>query len=103
METLLLHKRMAFTPRYGPVALLLFVSVILYGILLSLGSLLISENEVLYFSSAETLKMIFYAFVENFGFRQVMSAIRVTAYVSFLFKEKSWGEMRRKGFTGGGK
>ncbi|MFO7850368.1 MAG: glycosyltransferase [Spirochaetia bacterium] len=87
----------------GPVALLLFISVILYGILLSLGSLLISENEVLYFSTPETFKIIFYAFVENFGFRQVMSAIRVTAYVSFLFKEKSWGEMKRKGFTGGGK
>jgi hypothetical protein len=85
----------------GPVALLLFIVVILYGILISIGSLLISENEVLYFSVPETLKIIGYAVIENFGFRQLMSSIRVTAYVSFLFKEKSWGEMERTGFASG--
>ncbi len=138
IESVLLHKRMAFNPRYGPVgyvafpyfiifellgpfleifgylnlgisvafglisppvALLLFIAVILYGILVSLGSLLISENEILYFSVPETFLIILYAILENFGFRQVMSGIRVTAYVAFLFKEKSWGAMERKGFS----
>ena len=80
------------------VAMLLFITVILYGILISVGSLLISENEILYFNNRETLLIILYAIVENFGFRQVISAIRVTAYVAYLFKEKPWGTMERKGF-----
>lgn len=83
------------------VALLLFITVILYGILISVGSLLISENEILYFSNRETLLILLYAVVENFGFRQVMSAIRVTAYVAYLFKQKSWGTMERIGFSDG--
>ncbi len=83
------------------VALLLFITVILYGILISIGSLLISENEILYFSNRETVLILLYAVLENFGFRQVMSAIRVTAYVSYLFKQKAWGAMERKGFSNG--
>lgn len=138
MESIVLHKKMLLTPRYGPVglvafpyfiifellgpfleiygyinlilglalgivnsqiALLLFITVILYGILISIGSLLISENEILYFNNRETFTIILYAIVENFGFRQVLSGIRVTAYISYLFKQKSWGAMERKGFT----
>lgn len=85
----------------GGVALLLFTAVIMYGILISVGSLIISENEVLYFSSRETILIVLYGILENFGFRQIMSMIRVTAYITFMFKEKSWGVMERKGMGSG--
>ena len=81
----------------GPTALLLFTAVILYGMLISIASLLISEHEVLYFSIRETFLIVLYGILENFGFRQIMSMIRVTAYVEFIFKEKSWGAMDRRG------
>jgi peptidoglycan-N-acetylglucosamine deacetylase len=83
------------------VVLLLFIAVILYGILISVGSILIAEHEVLYFSTKETLIIFLYAFLENFGFRQFMGMLRFFAYLSFLFKNKEWGEMVRKGFQGG--
>ena len=58
---------------------------------------MIAENDVLYFNYKETFQLIGYAVLENFGFRQMMSFVRVFAYVSFLFKEKSWGVMERSG------
>lgn len=79
--------------------LLLLVSVILLGIIISLASLVISENGIVYFSAGETLVLILFAVFENFGFRQIMSSIRVFSYVSFLFKEKGWGTMVRTGFS----
>ena len=79
------------------IAMLLFFAVIMYGMLISIGSLIISENEILYFNTRETVLIVLYGILENFGFRQIMSMIRVTAYVTFMFKEKSWGVMERKG------
>ena len=84
----------------GYIALILFVAVIMYGMLISIGSLIISENEILLFNTRETFLIILYSILENFGFRQLMSMIRVTAYISFIFKEKSWGVMERKGLGG---
>lgn len=83
------------------IAMLLFIAVIMYGMLISIGSLIISENEILYFNTRETVLIVLYGILENFGFRQVMSMIRVTAYVTFMFKEKSWGVMERKGLGTG--
>ena len=82
-----------------PLVLLLLVSVILLGIIISLASLVISENGIVYFSAGETLILLLFAVIENFGFRQIMSSIRVFSYVSFLFKEKGWGTMVRTGFS----
>ena len=82
-----------------PLVLLLLVSVVLLGIIISLASLVIAENGIVYFRAGETLLLLVFAVIENFGFRQIMSSIRVFSYVSFLFKEKGWGTMVRTGFS----
>lgn len=78
--------------------LFMFVSIIMYGILISLASLLFSENDVVYFRFKELLMITLAAFIENFGYRQVVSMARVFAYVEGLFKSKGWQKLERKGF-----
>jgi cellulose synthase/poly-beta-1,6-N-acetylglucosamine synthase-like glycosyltransferase len=104
IESVLLHKKMPANPRFGAVGLLAFPYFFLFELIepflefygyvnlfISIGSLIISENEILYFNTRKTVLIVLYGVLENFGFRQVMSMIRVTVYVTFMFKEKSWG------------
>jgi cellulose synthase/poly-beta-1,6-N-acetylglucosamine synthase-like glycosyltransferase/HEAT repeat protein len=81
------------------IAGLLFVSIILMGILISVSSLYLAEKESDYFTFKELAVLVFYAFIENFGLRQLISFWRVTGYVNSLKKPKGWGKMERKGFA----
>ncbi|MEA1973401.1 MAG: glycosyltransferase family 2 protein, partial [Candidatus Cloacimonadota bacterium] len=45
------------------------------------------------------LKMIFYAIMENLGYRQLSVFWRIKAFWSIIRKEKGWGRMVRKGFA----
>jgi peptidoglycan-N-acetylglucosamine deacetylase len=83
-------------------ALLLFSATILMGIFVSLCSLLIAEKEVNYFSRKDFFILLFFSFIENIGFRQAMSFIRVIGYINSLKKPKGWGKMVRKGFSNKG-
>jgi cellulose synthase/poly-beta-1,6-N-acetylglucosamine synthase-like glycosyltransferase len=82
-----------------PLAMLLFVSTIVFGITISTASLAIGEFHVVYFSWRETAKLLAFSMLENFGYRQVMSFSRVTAYFTTLLGKQSWGAMKRKGFS----
>ena len=82
------------------IALLLFASTILMGILISVSSLYLAEKESDYFSFKELAILVLYAFMENFGVRQLISLWRVTGYINSLKKPKGWGKMERKGFAG---
>lgn len=82
------------------VALLLFISTILLGIVISLASLYLAEKETDYFSLNELAILIAYAIAENFGPRQIISLWRVTGYINSLKTPKGWGKMERKGFAG---
>lgn len=82
-------------------ALLLFISTILLGILISMASVLIAERQISYFSYRDTLKLLAIAFLENFGPRQIFSMWRVLGYFSAMKKPKGWGKMERKGFASG--
>ena len=84
------------------VALLLFVSNVLMGTLISLASLLIAEQETRYFTGRENAVLVFYALLENFGFRQLVSFWRVSGFISSLKKSRGWGKMERRGFGGSG-
>jgi cellulose synthase/poly-beta-1,6-N-acetylglucosamine synthase-like glycosyltransferase len=84
-------------------ALMLFITNILMGILISTASLLYAEREVVNFKIKETFLLIFFAFIENFGFRQIISFFRVMGYISSLTKSKGWGKMERRGFQVGAK
>lgn len=79
-------------------ALLLFVSSIFMGILISMGSVLIAERQLYYFNYRDTLKMLLIAFIENFGPRQIFSLWRVLGFLNAMKKPTGWGKMERKGF-----
>jgi hypothetical protein len=51
------------------IALILFVTTILMGILISVSSLLIAEKNVEHFSLGEIGILMVYAFIENFDLR----------------------------------
>jgi cellulose synthase/poly-beta-1,6-N-acetylglucosamine synthase-like glycosyltransferase len=84
-----------------PIALLIFSANILMGIIISLMGLLISRwhERTNYFSFREVLVLMFYAFLENFGVRQVISMWRIGGYINSMKKPKGWGKMVRKGFS----
>ncbi len=81
------------------VLLLLFASTIVFGTAISTASLAIGEFRVMYYSPRETIKLLVFSILENFGFRQVMSIARVFAYFSILLGSRGWGLMKRKGFS----
>ena len=83
-------------------ALLLFVSTIFMGVLISMASVLIAERQIYYFNYRDTLKMLAIALLENFGPRQVFSMWRVFGFLSAMKKPKGWGKMERKGFGASG-
>jgi len=84
------------------IALLLFVSTVLMGILISLSSLLIAEKDTEYFTLKEIFVLIFYAIIENFGPRQLFSFWRVAATLRMLWIAEGWGKLERKGFAAPG-
>jgi cellulose synthase/poly-beta-1,6-N-acetylglucosamine synthase-like glycosyltransferase len=79
-------------------AMLLFLSTILMGVVISMGSVLIAERQLTYFNMRDTLKMLAIALVENFGPRQIFSMWRVLGFFSAMRSPKGWGKMERKGF-----
>jgi cellulose synthase/poly-beta-1,6-N-acetylglucosamine synthase-like glycosyltransferase len=81
-----------------PIALALFTSTILLGILVSLASLFISEFDRALYSNKDMNKLIGMAIIENFGVRQVISLWRVSAYFSSMRKNRGWGAQVRTGF-----
>lgn len=81
------------------IALLLFVSTVLLGILVSLASLLIAEKDKEYFKGRDIAVLIIYCILENFGLRQLFSLWRVGATIRMLWKTEGWGKLERKGFA----
>ena len=84
----------------GEIALLLFCATVMLGIFVSIASLVIAEQEVNYLSVKDVFKLIGYAVVEHFGFRQLMSMWRVVGYINILRGSSGWGAMVRQGFAG---
>lgn len=79
--------------------MLMFTVVVLFGSLISLVSLILSENGIVYFRRAEVLRLIWVTFIESFGYRQLMGWVRVFASVGMLYKTKGWQKLERKGFS----
>lgn len=79
-------------------AVLLFLSTVLMGTLISVLSLLIAERDLNYFSYKDIFTLIFYAIAENFGPRQLFSFWRIGGYFNILKKPQGWGKLERKGF-----
>jgi cellulose synthase/poly-beta-1,6-N-acetylglucosamine synthase-like glycosyltransferase len=79
-------------------ALLLFTTTILLGILVSVSSVFISEFDREMYRSKDVARLLYMAVVENFGIRQIISLWRVTAFFSAMRKNRGWGAQVRKGF-----
>ncbi|PKL23897.1 MAG: hypothetical protein CVV47_11550 [Spirochaetae bacterium HGW-Spirochaetae-3] len=80
---------------------IMFSAVLLFGLLISTVSLMLSERGVVYFRRRELAALLGYSVIENFGFRQLMGWVRVFSSVSMLVKNKGWQKLERKGFSSG--
>jgi len=79
-------------------AVLFLTVAVIFGIVLSLGSLVLEE---LSFRKYPKISHIFILFIisimENFGYRQIHSWWRLKGTLDFLRGKKQWGKMERKG------
>jgi len=81
-----------------PFAIVFLSAAVLFGMILSISSILCEEFTYRrYPKLKDIMLMILFAFVENFGFRQVHMWWRLNGIMDFLKGNKSWGEMTRKG------
>ena len=81
-----------------PSIAVIFTASVLLGIFVSLCSLFIAEYRTQYYSAKDKIILIFYAFIENFGFRQILGLVRLKGYISSLRNVSGWGKMERKGY-----
>ena len=81
-------------------ALLLFLATVMFGILISMASILIAERNIVYFSYKDNLRLLVTAFAESFGPREFFSFWRVLGYFNAMKKPTGWGKADRKGFGG---
>jgi cellulose synthase/poly-beta-1,6-N-acetylglucosamine synthase-like glycosyltransferase len=83
-----------------PVAVLFFITAILMGILLSIISLLFEEMTFhKYDKLSEKLSLVFYAFLENFGYKQLHTFWRLRGIIDLILKKEGWGSQKRKNFS----
>ncbi len=80
------------------IVLAIFTASILFGVIISLSSLFMSEKELQMMNKRETLILLIYAIIENFGYRQLISMHRVYSSFSALRESGTWGTQKRKGF-----
>ena len=81
-------------------AWLFFSVALLYGVLLSAWAILLEEITFRrYRHRADVLRLLFYAVVEGFGYRQITLWFRLKAFWKVLRGDTRWGAMRREGFA----
>lgn len=76
----------------------IFTASIAFGMMISLSSLYMMERESLMLNKKETLLLILYAIIENFGYRQLISLQRVSSAFKAIKESGTWGAQKRKGF-----
>ncbi|MEA2004927.1 MAG: glycosyltransferase [Acidobacteriota bacterium] len=82
-----------------PFALTFFTLAIIYGIFLSLMAILLEELSHFRYPAVSNLFIIsIFSFLENILYRQFLTAVRVKAFIDFIFRKKEWGELKKKGF-----
>jgi cellulose synthase/poly-beta-1,6-N-acetylglucosamine synthase-like glycosyltransferase len=80
-------------------AWLFFCAAVLYGTLLSAWAVLLEEVTFRRYESArDVVRLLMYALVEAFGYRQMTVWFRVKAFWKLLRGDKDWGVMQREGF-----
>jgi len=77
---------------------LLFILLsLMYGAVLSVGGVLLEELTFRrYPRASDLLRLLLYALLENFGYRQMTVFYRVEGFVQYLFGRKKWELMRHE-------
>jgi hypothetical protein len=71
-----------------------------YGTLFSLGSVLLEEATLRRYPKARHLMiLVFYAVIENFGYRQMITFIRAQGVLRYFFGFRGWERVAHKGIT----
>jgi cellulose synthase/poly-beta-1,6-N-acetylglucosamine synthase-like glycosyltransferase len=79
---------------------LFFIVAIVYGMLFSVGAVLLEEISFHRYPRARDLfKLIMYAVLENFGYRQMTVLWRIKGIIDYIRGVESWGTMQRTGFV----
>ena len=87
-------------------AIIFFLVLVLYGIIISTFSVLLEElTYSKYPKPTHLIQLFFIATVENFGYRQMTVFWRFLGTIEYIFGKRNWGKMKKKGFnsTGAGK
>lgn len=80
--------------------ILFLVSSILYGVILSIGAVLLEEYTFSKYPSIKQLfKLSLYGVLENFGYRQMTTFFRIDAIIRFKKFKNSWGKIKRESFS----
>ncbi|HZN55952.1 MAG TPA: glycosyltransferase [Candidatus Polarisedimenticolaceae bacterium] len=79
---------------------LMFVAVaFLYGTFLSIAAILLEEISFRRYPGwTDIAKLLAYGILENFGYRQLLSAMKVKAFWDAIRRRRAWGRMQRRGF-----
>ncbi|GMV39844.1 MAG: glycosyl transferase family 2 [Myxococcales bacterium] len=84
-----------------PFLFMFFLVALLYGVFLSIATVLLEEiSFALYRSNSSLLWLSLFGVLENFGYRQLTLLWRLKGIVKFFFGAKGWGRMDRRGFRG---
>lgn len=80
---------------------LFLVMAILIGIFFSVAAVLLEEISYRrYPRLRDTLKLLVYGVLENFGYRQMLALWRTMALLKFIFsRDRKWEVVRKKGFS----
>ena len=82
-------------------AILFFVVALFYGIMYSVGAVLLEEISFQRYPNPRDLAtLISFGILENFGYRQMTVWWRVKAFWDYFRGAHGWGTMQRKGFAG---
>lgn len=83
-----------------PFAILFVIVTLLFGIFLSLGSVLLEEWGLKRYPNVkDLLRLSFHSIIENFWYRQLNAIWRTWSFFSNFKKDKSWGDMQRRGLS----
>ena len=86
----------------GQIFLIFLIAAIGIGVLLSINALLLEELSYrMYPKLSQQLKLLAWAVLENFGYRQLTAVWRVTGLMRWAFSARRhvrrWGKIRRDG------
>jgi cellulose synthase/poly-beta-1,6-N-acetylglucosamine synthase-like glycosyltransferase len=82
----------------APFAILFFLVAYGYGVLLTLATLLLDQLSFhRYIPHRDRLLLLWYAVIENFGYRQITVLWRLRGLIGYVRGRKEWGAMERRG------